>query len=547
MGRFFIPVFLSFVLAALCLLFPPLLAAQNSFDWALPGDKIEETGGRGLVVRSVPSGARVYIDGIERGRTPLFLENLRAGQYFVQVQKEGYSERRFRVSVRTGSVMDVTVELKEALGRLLLKIQAAPGSPDGASLPLVPRISVDGRSYPSPALELPVGFRTILVRAFGWEDASVTTYVAEDTFGELELNLKPAAFKLSGAKLSRVRFSPANAGSLGTTVFSFEVSVPGRGSFSVLDPEGSTVLVRSLGPFETWSQSVSWDGRDRQGEILGDGIYTLIVTAFPGPGDDTPPVGDTLALNVELDSTKAIHPLDLSSGKSGLLFAPLPALLPAGSFQIEGSLLAGSPPGSDSGSAWTSLPFAAAFRFSPVERLEVSGALNVIPRIAGDTPAGIAGGVKWLALNARENSAPLGAAAGAVVAWTGQTGLTPFGMASGIELFFPLDLKMGTIFSFTLTPAALWTGDEGFPWGPVPRLLVSGGFMAQMTYVGAGLSIRSEYDFTRSSPWPPNIIAGAEIKIFPPPSSFVLSFMGGIWIRDNALGGFGGIGIGMIY
>ena len=545
MGRFSVPVmlFLAFIPG---LILPRPMAAQTSFEWSLPGDKIEEIEGRGLLLRSYPTLAKVFIDGIERGRTPLRLEELRAGTYFIRIQKEGYSERRFRLSVRTGSLMEVSVELKEAVGRVLLKlskIQGVEGSPSPDMLPLDPRISVDGRSFQSPALELPVGFRTILVRAFGWEDSSVTFYVEEDSFRELELNMKPAPFKLSGAGLNRPRFNPHNAGSLGTSSFNFEVSGPGKGSFTVLDPEGKLVVTRSLEVFDFWSQSVVWNGRDSLGEILSDGLYTLMVHAFSIPSDGSAPVEDSLVQRVQLDSTRVIFPLTLSSGKSGLLFAPLPSLLPPGSFQVEGSLLAGSPP--ESGGPWKSLPFSAAVRFSPLETLELSAALNVLPLFEGDTGTGFGGGVKWAFLNSGGRDLPL--ALGLLVSWTADTGLMPFGMASGIELYVPFSLDLGSIFSVTLSPAALWTGDDGFPWEGVPRLLVSGGFLMRFKYLSAGLSVRQEYNFSSGVFWPPFSMIGCELKFLPPPSSFVFSLMGGVWVRDSGIGAFGGLGIGMIY
>ena len=525
--------------------------AQNDLDWTIPGDRIEETEGRGLVVRSNPSGAKVFIDGIEWGITPLRMSDVRPGRYIVLVKKDGYNERWFRVMVRQGSVMDVSVELKESEGNILLKIERASGSPGPEKLPLNPEITGDGVSFPSAALVLPTGFRNIVVRAFGWEEVSTTVYVETDSYKEVELNLKPAPFKVFNGSQTRSRFNPSNAGSLGTTSISFDVSAPGRGTFTVMDDGWNPVFVRPLAPFEAWSQSVVWDGRNSRGEVLPDGLYTLVLSAVSVPWDDSAPVEDGFVFKTELDSTRIIHPLSLASGKSGLLFAPLPSPLPTGSFQIEGNLLAGSPP--ESGGPWTSLPFAAGFRFTPVRRLEVSAALNVIARFEGKAGAGISGGVKWAYLQSGDSALPLSAAAGFVFSWTGKTGLTPFGMASGFELYFPFKLDLGSIFSVALSPAALWTGDEGFPWGPVPRLLVSGGFMMKMTYFSAGLSIRTEYNFhpenksAGNSAWPPSIITGGEIRFFPPPSSFVFSFMGGVWIRDNNFGGFGGIGIGMIY
>jgi len=512
----------------------------------LPGDRLEVAEGQGLVVRSHPPGARVFVDGIERGRTPLRLENLVPGRYAVRLESVGYVSRLFRVTVRAGSVVDVSLRMEQATGRVLLRIQPAPGSPPQALLPLDPRISVDGQPHLSTALELPAGFRTIRVRAFGWEDVSHTIYIEEGSFTELALNMSSASFALSGGSLSRPRFNPANAGSLGTTTFSFEATAPGRGNFAVRNSEGELVFARPLGHFQTRSMSVRWDGRNARGEALPDGVYTLAISASSLPWDDSPPAEETLSLAVRIDSSRIIQPLTLSSGKSGLLFAPFPSALPPGSFQIAGSVLAGSPlaPPSEAGGPWTSLPFSTAFRFSPLRRLELIAAFNALPRFGGDIGAGASGGAKWVLSNAAEGSLPLGLAAGATISWAGETAITPFGMACGMEFFLPASVDFGRHFSFALTPAVLWTGGGGFPWEPVPRLLVSGGLMMRLAYLSAGISVRTEHALDASRPF---VIAGGEVTFFPPPSSFVFSLMGGAWVRDGRAGGFGGLGIGMIY
>ena len=552
MGRLLIRLFSFFLFAAFFFILPCSLDAQTSYDWAFsPGDKIEESSGRGLVIRSNPSSANVFIDGIARGITPLRLDDMRPGRYRVELRKEGYLDRRFLVSVRAGSVVDVSVELEAAIGRVLLKIKAPAGVQSG--LPLTPTVTVDGVQYPGEALELPEGFRTILVRAFGYSDVSETLYVGQGTYRELDIQLLPAPFKISAAAINRQSFNPGNAGSLGTVSLGFDVSGPGKASFTVINMEGKMVHTQLLGPFASWSQSAVWNGRSIEGEILEDGTYTLVLKAVSVPPDNSPqdnslPEEDSFSLTVELDSSRLIYPLTLSSGKSGLTFAPLPVLLPPLSFQLEGSLMAGSPP--ESGGAWKSLPFAAAFRFSPLEKLELSAALNVIPRFGGEAGAGIGAGAKWAYLNG--GTLPLRAAAGLVFAWEGKTAVTPFGMASGIEVFFPFMLDMGNFFSLALSPAALWTSsadseEGGFPWEGAPRLLASAALLARMSYALAGLSVRTEYIFKGGQPWPPRLMAAAEAKIFPPPSSFVLSLSLGVWKRDGDFGGFGGLGIGMIH
>ena len=53
-----------------------------------------------LIVRSTPAGARVFVDGRERGRTPLTLGSLSPGSYAIRVARDGYVpiERRLTVS-----------------------------------------------------------------------------------------------------------------------------------------------------------------------------------------------------------------------------------------------------------------------------------------------------------------------------------------------------------------------------------------------------------------------------------------------------------------
>jgi hypothetical protein len=156
---------------------------------------------------------------------------------------------------------------------------------------------------------------------------------------------------------------------------------------------------------------------------------------------------------------------------------------------------------------------------------------------------GAGASAKWVILNPAERV--FGAAAGAAFSWAGETAVTPFGMGSGIELFFPLQAKAGRIFSFMLVPGCIWTSEKGFPWEPLPRLLVSGGVMARFPWATAGLSARAGFPFTGGIE--PSVMLGGEIKLFPPPSSFVFSLLGGFWKRGSALGGFGGAGIGLIY
>ncbi|MDR1597227.1 MAG: hypothetical protein LBR99_05935, partial [Treponema sp.] len=98
-----------------------------------------------------------------------------------------------------------------------------------------------------------------------------------------------------------------------------------------------------------------------------------------------------------------------------------------------------------------------------------------------------------------------------------------------------------------LSPAVLWTGEEGYPAESIPRFLFSGGVLFRQPFFTTGLSLRSEYIFRGTVLDFGPLMAAAEIRFFPPPSSMVFSLLGGGWFRDGRCGAYGGIGIGLIY
>jgi hypothetical protein len=525
---------IGIVLLGLCLSICPLM-----------GDTIEEVEGSGLHIETVPAKARVYIDGIERGLTPLTLGSLSPGEYHIRISKDGFRDRRLAAKVKKGSRLTISLILEELRGQILVDITRDPKGPPEDKLPQIPEITAEGQRLRGPLVSLPEGFRTIRVRAFGWEEISRTVYVIRDITQRLTVELKPASFLLKGASVRRARFNPENSGSLGTTEFSFEVTAPGEGTIQIKDKNGDTVFFRDLRPFSTWSQSLIWDGRSADGRVLPEGNYEVLIETRSIPWDDSEPVIQRAELSAAIDRSIEIYPLSLSSGVSGLLFSPASSVIPAGAFQIDGSLLFGRAPVSLK--AWRTIPYAAAFRFSPIKQFEFAMALNVNPEFDADTIWGMAGSVKWEALIPREEF-PLGLAAGISYGWAKEGTVTPFGMGTGVQLFLPLSWRLGPAFSLLLSPAVLWTGSGGYPSEAAPRVLLSGGLMFRHSFITAGLSLRSEYLFSSRQPIDPQaIMLGGELKFFPPPSSFVFTLLGGGWFRNGEKGAFGGAGIGLIY
>jgi hypothetical protein len=520
----------------------PLFLALLFFPLSVWADTYDEVEGTGLYVNSVPEGAKVFIDGVERGQTPLSLA-LRNGEYSVRVSKDGYAERRFRVVIRTRSRVEVSVDLEKAKGELLLDIKKDPGAPEG--LAFDPAVYVDGTRVYDSILSLETGWRSVTVEAFGWEKRVETAYIGEKTLRRLELVLKPADFSVLGITQKRKRFNPDNSGALGATELSFSVSAPGAGKLEVFDGSGALVFVKALGPFKTWSQGLSWDGRDSRGTKLPDGAYTLRLSVWKD--EAAPFVRDYSA---ELDASIEIRPLSAFSSIGGLFFSASPESLPAGSYQIESAILAGKPPLEEA--AWKSLPMAITLRVSPLDRLELAGVLGAMARLGDDALIQGGASVKWSFF--RPGKGPAGLAAAFSYGWAEKGPYTAFGMGTGAGLSFPVSLRIlqSPALDLLFSPGLLWAGSRGYPEGGVPRLAAAGGLLFRHKSFSGGLSIRWDYappgadaDSSGSRGASGPFMSALELKFFP--SSLIFALSGGIWHWENDTGGFFGIGLGVLY
>jgi len=549
-----------------------LFACSVCFAFA---DTYDEVPGSGLFITSVPSGAKVFVDGVERGTTPYSISSIRSGEYNIRVEKEGYVERRFRVVIRRDSRVEVSVDLEEAKGQVLLNIRRDTSvatatvvtGTASASLEFDPRISVDGSRLPSPDfitspvyeqnVSLPVGWRTITVEAFGWERISTRILVEEGSVQKLELVLKPAAFTLTNAALRKKRFNPQDSGILGNAEINFLVSGPGSGILEVLDAKGEVIFSGALRPFTVWQQQALWNGRTSSGEPVNDGHYTLRINAWK----DDKTEQQSVELSVQVDSSITMRPLGIASSTAGLLLVPVPEALPAFSYQIDGSIMAGKPL---LRKAWKSLPFAIGLRVSFLDNLEAALVFNALPEFSGDNEWGVGASLKWVffrPLNSKDTDAgftdALGMAAVLSYGWATNGPYTAFGMGTGAGLRLPVlyrllqgNTKTASLYSFDLllSPLVLWASEKGYPDSSVPRLGIEGGALFSYGSIAAGLSVRWDYapKAEKSNSKGP-VVSALEFKFSP--SSFVLSVSGGFWYLPDAKesGAFFGIGLGIMY
>ena len=540
--------FVIIFLILLCL-FPPLCAARDVSD--IIGDTFEEISGRGLLIRTNPSSVKVFIDGAERGLSPISFDSLAPGEHQIRLTKDGYKDREFNIILFNTSRLVVSIEMKERRGDVLVSVNKAHGSPE--QLPFKPEIfsgasGAQSSEALSPGnttlLNLPEGFRTIRARAFGWEDASVTVLIEENKTASADIIMRPAELKLKNASASRKRFNPKMSGSMGVIVFRFEASAPGLGTFSVFDKDGNCVHQENLYPFASWGQSVTWNGRDSFGNLLPEGIYTVQIEASAPQIFSHNEGSAKISLETEINYSINIFPLSTESVVSGLTFSPLPSTLPGGSYQFEACLIfkdfhlpsANAP----EDGVFSGLPFKISMRAAPVNRLELTAVFNINPLSENQTGWGVSGSVKFNFLNGG-GKIPLAMSAAASYSWAGENGESPLSPGRGAGFYMPFSLELAN-FSLVLCPAAFWRGPEGF----IPELLISAAVLYKGGWLNAGISARNEYDFSDNAK-EPRILAGAQIYFFPPPSIFYFSFQAGMWKRGQYNGIYGGLSLGIIY
>jgi hypothetical protein len=91
---------------------PAILQAQSYLD--ITRDNIEETRGRGLEIRTNPQRVKVFIDGVERGVSPVRFDTLSAGEYQVKLAKDDYEDKHFTVIVFSNSRTILSARMESA-------------------------------------------------------------------------------------------------------------------------------------------------------------------------------------------------------------------------------------------------------------------------------------------------------------------------------------------------------------------------------------------------------------------------------------------------
>ncbi len=110
------------------------------------GCDLEISSGKGsLAITSSPERAEVSINGTSQGETPVTVEGLAAGDYMVELRKEGYTHTYKSIPLLEGQEMEMDIKLNKITG--LLRVDSNPQGADiimdGVSKGTTPQLLTD--------------------------------------------------------------------------------------------------------------------------------------------------------------------------------------------------------------------------------------------------------------------------------------------------------------------------------------------------------------------------------------------------------------------
>ena len=208
-----------------------------------------------ISISSTPSGAKVYLDGVYKGTTPLSLENVVSKSHTVRVVKEGYKEETKAVSLGAGEAINLNIQLKRLTGSI-----SVSSSPSGASVYLN---GLYKGVTPITLTDVPIGTYSIKLTKSGYGDvtktisvsAGKTTYVSETLtgYGSLSISSNPpgASVYLDGSYKGETPLSISN---IVEGVHSIKLTKSGYGDVTktISVSAGKTTYVSETLPFATW-------------------------------------------------------------------------------------------------------------------------------------------------------------------------------------------------------------------------------------------------------------------------------------------------------
>ena len=138
---------------------------------------------------SKPDGARVFLDGVDKGESPLTMDKIRKGTHIVLFSKSGYSDCKKEVVVNADQTTTVHCDLKKHEMKLRLSAEPNEIPADGKSKSVITMSVEDENGTPAPVpeemtivLETDIGLIDTPVRIPAG-DVSATSILTSSTAG----------------------------------------------------------------------------------------------------------------------------------------------------------------------------------------------------------------------------------------------------------------------------------------------------------------------------------------------------------------------------
>lgn len=124
----------------------------------------------GLIVKTVPDGATLYVDGKNYGTTPIEIEDLEIGEHEIVISKEGFAQIIKKVEIKEDKV-EINEILSKAISEVFLNTE-----PKGA------KVIINGKEMgitPLTLKDINPGRYFVTFRALGYEEMTKSIEVKE--------------------------------------------------------------------------------------------------------------------------------------------------------------------------------------------------------------------------------------------------------------------------------------------------------------------------------------------------------------------------------
>lgn len=279
------------------------------------------------------SSAKVYLDGLYKGTTPLHIYNVKSGLHNLVFKQDSYDDVLQTVYVTAGTETQANAKFigatllaysningtsvyidNESKGTTPATIDDVPpgyhdvmlykkhytsysqriyftagrtqtisgsiekisGKVQISTTPANAYIEVSGK--PSTYLgdnifEVDAGECTITISAFGYETKKITSKVALNKTTQESVSLKEAAFALTHLTADTDSINPKNTNLQNLLTIEWGATAPETGILTVTDPSGKIVSSQFIA-FTNWTGTITWDGK-LDGKIVPQGTYNI--------------------------------------------------------------------------------------------------------------------------------------------------------------------------------------------------------------------------------------------------------------------------------